>query len=125
MHKIPKIVAKKGIFSVSLTINKDQTESLIPFNPYIFGAMLTSGQCYEFETLHFHWGRKNNRGSEHILNGVRFPMEMHIIHRNKNYPNMEVALNNSDGLAVLGIFFQVKTVNYDQNSSLFDIKIKY
>ena len=34
-------------------------------------------------------------------------MEMHIIHRNTIYTGIEVASNNSDGLAVLGIFFQV------------------
>lgn len=34
-------------------------------------------------------------------------MEMHIVHRNKAYSNLSHALNYEDGLAVLGIFFQV------------------
>lgn len=37
-------------------------------------------------------------------------MEMHIIHRNMAYPQMEKAMVNVDGLAVLGIFFQVKLI---------------
>lgn len=39
--------------------------------PYIFGAALNTNREYEIDHLHFHWGAKNNRGSEHILNGVR------------------------------------------------------
>lgn len=39
--------------------------------PYIFGAILQQNQQYEMEELHFHWGKKNNRGAEHVLNSVR------------------------------------------------------
>lgn len=39
--------------------------------PYIFGAILKQNEQYEMEQLHFHWGIKNNRGAEHVLNGVR------------------------------------------------------
>ncbi|KAF7994820.1 hypothetical protein HCN44_004292 [Aphidius gifuensis] len=79
-----------------------------PLSPFIFGGLLNINQEYELEGLHFHWGRKNDRGSEHSLNGVRYPMEMHIIHRNMAYPKMENAMVNVDGLAVLGIFFQLQ-----------------
>lgn len=78
---------------------------LQPEIPYIFGAMLDDE--YQFEGLHFHWGETNNRGSEHILNDVRYPLEMHLIHRNKKYPTTEMALKHKDGLTVLGVFFQV------------------
>lgn len=37
----------------------------------------------------------------------RYPMEMHIVHKNKIYSNLSNALNYKDGLVVLGIFFQV------------------
>lgn len=37
----------------------------------------------------------------------RYPMEMHIVHRNKAYLNLSNALNYKDGIVVLGIFFQV------------------
>lgn len=43
--------------------------------PYIFGGLLNVDQEYELEGLHFHWGRKNDRGSEHSLNGVRHVMK--------------------------------------------------
>lgn len=62
---------------------------------------------YELVGLHFHWGDKNNRGSEHHINDVRYSMEMHIIHRNINYPDLEEANKHGDGLCVLAFFFQL------------------
>ncbi|GLV41192.1 Carbonic anhydrase 9 [Carabus blaptoides fortunei] len=81
-----------------------------PEIPYIFGAMLDNE--YQFEGLHFHWGETNNRGSEHILNDVRYPLEMHLIHRNKKYPTIEMALKHKDGLTVLAVFFQLRETKY-------------
>lgn len=73
--------------------------------PYIFGGKLH--EEYEIEGLHFHWGDKNNRGSEHLLNDIRYPMEMHIIHRNRRYATVPEALGHEDGLCVLGFFYQI------------------
>lgn len=93
--------------SVSIVVPKsnENTDHL----PYIFGGKLTDE--YEFEGLHFHWGDKNNRGSEHIFNGVRYPMEMHLVHRNKNYESLEEAMMHHDGLCVIAVFYQM--VDYD------------
>ncbi|KAL1378725.1 hypothetical protein pipiens_003924 [Culex pipiens pipiens] len=89
--------------SVSFSIPK--TDPSKGRHPYIFGGKMENE--YELEGLHFHWGDKNNRGAEHVLNDVRYPMEMHIIHRNKKYKNVAEALGYSDGLTVLGFFYQV------------------
>lgn len=78
--------------------------------PYIFGGLLL-GDEYELEGLHFHWGDKNNRGSEHVINDMRYPMEMHIIHRNRRYASMSEALRHADGLCVLGFMFQMSEHN--------------
>ncbi|CAL7938940.1 unnamed protein product [Xylocopa violacea] len=86
--------------------------------PYIFDGSLDADQEYEVDHLHFHWGARNNRGSEHLLNGIRYPMEMHIVHRNKAYSNFSDALNYKNGLAVLGIFFQLQE---EDNKSLYPI----
>jgi len=61
--------------------------------------------------FHFHWGAADNRGSEHDINGQHFPMEMHVVHYNKKYGNLDNALNKTDGLAVLGFFFKVGRFN--------------
>ncbi|KAK9299457.1 hypothetical protein QLX08_007487 [Tetragonisca angustula] len=86
--------------------------------PYIFGGSLDINQEYEIDHLHFHWGAKNNRGSEHMLNGIRYPMEMHIVHKNRIYSNLSNALNHKNGLVVLGIFFQLQE---EDNKSLCSI----
>lgn len=85
-----------------MSIPKDNNKIRLP---YIFGGKLLDE--YEMEGLHFHWGDKNNRGSEHVLNDIRYPMEMHVIHRNKKYETVAEALKNDDGLCVLAFFYQI------------------
>lgn len=95
--------------SVSLSIPKLQKDDpYVKYIPYVFGGRLHAE--YELEGLHFHWGDTNSYGSEHILNDVRYPIEMHIVHRNRKYESVAEALNHADGLTVLGIFFQVSLV---------------
>lgn len=98
---------KNNFFPVALTVPKySSEEEKKGFRlPYIFGGPLDNE--YEIEGLHFHWGDKNNRGSEHTLNDMRLPLEMHIIHRNKKYRNLAEALQHPDGLCVLAFFYQV------------------
>lgn len=88
---------------MSLSIPKVSDED--QFVPYVFGGRL-SGE-YVLEGLHFHWGNRNNMGSEHIFNDIRYPLEMHIIHRNRKYANVSEALKYGDGLTVLAFFYQV------------------
>lgn len=42
------------------------------------------------------------------INIRRYPMEMHIVHRNTAYSNFSLALEHEDGVVVIAIFFQVK-----------------
>lgn len=101
--------------SVSLAIPKNTLkpgESL----PAIFGATLDS--MYEVEGLHYHWGDTNDRGAEHLMDGVRHPMEMHIIHRNVKYADVGEALNHKDGLCVLGFFYHL---SQEDGPELFNI----
>ncbi|KAI4491340.1 hypothetical protein M0802_010273 [Mischocyttarus mexicanus] len=104
---LPVTIENNG-HSVTLNINHNESRNQSEI-PYVFGATLKKGQIYEMESLHFHWGAKNNRGSEHTFNNVRFPMEMHIIHKNAAYSNLSHALNDQNGgVSVLAIFFQLQ-----------------
>lgn len=43
--------------------------------------MLRGGPCpaseeYELAEIHFHWGKEDNRGSEHTINFKSYPMEV-------------------------------------------------
>ncbi|EZA61463.1 Carbonic anhydrase [Ooceraea biroi] len=100
----PQILTNNGQ-TVKLTVSKNATRERLP---YIFGATLKQNQHYEMEQLHFHWGIKNNRGAEHVLNGVRYPMEMHIVHRNVAYSNLSQATQHEDGVVVVAIFFHLQ-----------------
>lgn len=62
---------------------------------------------YVFDSLHFHWGKDNSAGSEHTVSGKKYPLEMHMVHYNNKYDTKEIASINPDGLAVLGVLFQI------------------
>ncbi|CAL4164042.1 unnamed protein product [Meganyctiphanes norvegica] len=69
---------------------------------------------YALAQFHFHWGCENNRGSEHTVDGTRYAMELHLVHYKTEYGNLSNALKYEDGLAVLGVFFDVD----DENTAL-------
>merc|ERR1719361_191537 len=77
--------------------------------PHISGAGLTNN--YKFGQVHFHWGEDSSKGSEHTINGQPFPLEMHLVHFNANFKdiNLAVSAGEADSLAVLGIFFNVSS----------------
>lgn len=93
--------------TVSIAIPKlaEEAKENGEFMPYVRGAKLPGE--YEVEGVHFHWGDKNNRGAEHVVNDIRYTMEMHIVHRNKKYASLTEALDYADGAAVLGFFFNL------------------
>uniref|UniRef100_A0A3B4YPL9 Carbonic anhydrase n=1 Tax=Seriola lalandi dorsalis TaxID=1841481 RepID=A0A3B4YPL9_SERLL len=63
---------------------------------------------YTAAQLHFHWGSSNRAaGSEHTVNSKQYAAEMHVVHFNSDkYPNMSMAVDKSDGLAVLGVLIE-------------------
>ncbi|XP_028660808.1 carbonic anhydrase 14 isoform X2 [Erpetoichthys calabaricus] len=75
--------------------------------------------------LHFHWGTKEVPGSEHTVDGLRFPAEIHVVHYNSKYENLGEAASQPDGLAVLGAFLEIgRQENAEYNnilSSLADV----
>ncbi|EDW84721.1 uncharacterized protein Dwil_GK12982 [Drosophila willistoni] len=73
--------------------------------PYITGGLLRG--FYETMAVHFHWGSSQSKGSEHLINGRRYDLEVHIVHRNIKYSTVEEARNYNDGLAVLAVLFKV------------------
>jgi carbonic anhydrase len=62
---------------------------------------------YILEQFHFHWGPNNSEGSEHLLNGKAFSMELHLVHRKSEFANVSEALKEAGGVAVIGVFVEV------------------
>lgn len=73
--------------------------------PYIRGGPLKTR--YYFEQFHFHWGSNNSLGSEHVLDYHRFPMELHLVFYNGLYSSFAEASREVDGLAVVGMFYEM------------------
>lgn len=44
----------------------------------VTGGPLPSDHEYELNEVRFHWGRENQRGSEHTVNFKAFPMEVNV-----------------------------------------------
>ena len=42
-----------------------------------------------------------------------FPMEIHLVHKKTDYDSVGASLDYNDGLAVIGIFFQVADTSDD------------
>jgi carbonic anhydrase len=58
--------------------------------------------------FHFHWGYHGYQGSEHTIDGHKFPLEIHFVHQ----------AHSSDDLAVLSILFNLR---HDDNPHLNDL----
>ena len=52
-----------------------------------------------------HWATSDSFGSEHTVNGGRYPLELHIQCRNVKYDSVQEAVGKVDGIAVLGVFY--------------------
>merc|ERR1719357_2118982 len=64
-----------------------------------------------FAQGHFHWGNSSMVGSEHLVGGRAFPLELHLVHYNAKYGTIGEALKYKDGLAVIGIMHEISDVN--------------
>ncbi|XP_028739910.2 carbonic anhydrase 9 [Peromyscus leucopus] len=67
---------------------------------------LGPGQEYRALQLHLHWGTSDRPGSEHTVNGHRFPAEIHVVHLSTAFSEFHEALGRPGGLAVLAAFLQ-------------------
>ncbi|CAL4131801.1 unnamed protein product, partial [Meganyctiphanes norvegica] len=97
------ITLKNNGHSVSITWNG------------VSDARVTGGHLgseYTLSGFHFHWGSLDCRGSEHLIDGRRYPLEMHLVHYKSAYGNISNAINYSDGLAVLGVLFHRNDPKY-------------
>ena len=68
------------------------------------------GTRFLFVQAHFHWGATNDEGSEHTLNKVYAPMEMHLVHWNKDLEKSfqrASKTNAYNALAVLSVQFKI------------------
>ncbi|XP_063585481.1 uncharacterized protein LOC134762928 [Penaeus indicus] len=104
--KAPPFLFKNyGLINVSLENNGHSLKARL--HPQQDRPRLADGGLsgtFELDSLHFHWGDEDSRGSEHLLGSCAFPAEMHLVHFKRKYGSVEKALEFDDGLAVLGVW---------------------
>eukprot|EP00924_Labyrinthula_sp_SR-Ha-C_P016891 maker-scaffold_6-snap-gene-18.40-mRNA-1 protein AED:0.00 eAED:0.00 QI:138/1/1/1/1/1/2/101/610 len=73
----------------------------------LVGRSTVDDNHYTLQQVHFHWGEDSSQGSEHTVDGESFPMEMHMVFYNDGvYATFDDAFAASDGLLVIGVFFE-------------------
>ncbi|XP_006138697.2 carbonic anhydrase 4 [Pelodiscus sinensis] len=76
------------------------------------GGLFNQYKAIEF---HFHWGNKlgsrPSPGSEHSIDGERYDMELHIVHKKESFSSAKDASNDKEQLAVLAFFIKIGAEN--------------
>ncbi|NWV65790.1 CAH4 anhydrase, partial [Malurus elegans] len=85
---------------------------------------------YKAVEFHLHWGvpgePQNIPGSEHSIDGEKYPMELHLVHIREDASNVAEAKQNPDGLAVLAFFVKADEENTNYATLLNELEnIKY
>ncbi|CAL1682746.1 unnamed protein product [Lasius platythorax] len=66
---------------------------------HLRGAYVPSG--FVLEQMHFHWG------AEHTVDGLRDPLELHLVHYNTQYANLSEAAQHGDAIFVISVLFKL------------------
>ncbi|NXB55542.1 CAH4 anhydrase, partial [Struthidea cinerea] len=96
--------------------------------PKIGGGGL--GRKYKAIEFHLHWGvpgePQNIPGSEHSIDGEKYPMELHIVHIREDVSDVAEAKKTPDGLAVLAFFVKADEENKNYATLLSELEnVKY
>ncbi|XP_066918390.1 carbonic anhydrase 13-like [Clytia hemisphaerica] len=74
---------------------------------------------FYMKQIHFHFGCTEKTGSEHFIDGVQFPLEMHLVFwDNSTYSTFSQAAKGDNGIAVVAILFQREDITGSQPEDL-------
>ncbi|XP_017882878.1 carbonic anhydrase 1-like isoform X2 [Ceratina calcarata] len=98
---------------LSITITNNENNVVINTmwsssrRPYIEGGCLAS--AYDLCSLVFHWGQSNEEGSEHTIDYIRFPMELHVWHIKRGFTSLldASASQENDSILIISFLFQI------------------
>uniref|UniRef100_A0A8I3P092 Carbonic anhydrase n=1 Tax=Canis lupus familiaris TaxID=9615 RepID=A0A8I3P092_CANLF len=96
-----RIINNGHSFNVEFDDSQDKT--------VLKGGPLTG--TYRLIQFHFHWGSSDGQGSEHTVDKKKYAAELHLVHWNTKYGEFGKAVQQPDGLAVLGIFLKIGGAN--------------
>uniref|UniRef100_A0A671N7S3 Carbonic anhydrase n=1 Tax=Sinocyclocheilus anshuiensis TaxID=1608454 RepID=A0A671N7S3_9TELE len=93
------------VFNMSVENHGHSAHFTLPQSVRLRGGGLPA--TYKAVQFHLHWGENGGQGSEHSVDGERYPMELHIVHIKEKHGSLGEALNDSTGVAALAFFFEV------------------
>uniref|UniRef100_A0A8C4SBL9 Carbonic anhydrase n=1 Tax=Erpetoichthys calabaricus TaxID=27687 RepID=A0A8C4SBL9_ERPCA len=96
-----------GLVPATANNNGHSVSVKLAFRYRLRGAGLP-GRFY-LDSFHFHFGKPglNEHGSEHLINGRSFPLEMHLVFYNGKYYRFEYAKRQQNGLVVVAVLYKV------------------
>jgi len=93
----------------TLSLSSDVTVKL-------FGGTLKND--YYLKQLHFHFGCDNTEGSEHHINGIIYPLELHLVFwDNSTFATFPEAAKADRGIAVVAVLYQLENIPYPENKN--------
>jgi len=109
-------------YKVPCTITNDGNSLRFSFNTSkpttISGAELNGDYVMSHGT--FHWGGEDTEGSEHLVKGERYPLEIQIVHYNSKYGSYKEAEGKEDGLAVVSTLYKLADRDNTKLSPIID-----
>ncbi|XP_029375152.1 carbonic anhydrase IV c [Echeneis naucrates] len=97
-------IGHTDVVNVTVENKGHSAHFILPQSVQLTGGALP-GQ-YRAAQFHFHWGGNGRPGSEHTIDGERFPMELHIVHIKEPYGSLAEAEHDMAGIALLAFLFE-------------------
>ncbi|XP_064585581.1 carbonic anhydrase 4 [Zonotrichia leucophrys gambelii] len=115
----------KGSAQWDVQNNGHTVKVALDSSPRIGGGGLE--RKYKAVEFHFHWGLLAEQqvlspGSEHSIDGEKYPMEFHIVHIREDASDVSEAKKSPDGLAVLAFFVEAGKENKNYETLLSKLK---
>jgi len=96
------------------------TFKINPENSVVISSGPLSYQ-YTLTNITLHFGRENNRGSEHTISSVQFPGEIQLYAYNSQlYANWSEAQHEANGLAAISVL-----ITFSKNSNQANTQLKH
>lgn len=102
----------------SSTVRNNGTTVVIDIGGEFFVSGGGLSERFRVGRISFHWGRCNTTsvGSEHSLNGMKYPLEMQIYcYDADTFKNIDEAINSEGRIAALAVLFET---SLDENENL-------
>jgi len=120
-HSVKFVAVEKNELGYT-TLN--QQDNTIATFPDYFAPAGSEHTTFCLDSFHIHFGMKSDFGSEHLIDGAHYPLEMHFVHfacdmgSFENAMDEETFTNDADPhlLGVVTVFFEVG----DTNNAAFD-----